>query len=61
MTKGRIHSIESFGASDGPGIRYIVFFQGCPLRCLYCHNPDTREPGEGTLTGASELVEDILS
>ncbi len=54
---GRIHSIESFGTVDGPGIRLVVFLQGCPLRCAYCHNPDTWEMGGGD----SMTVEDILS
>lgn len=52
----RVHSYESFGAVDGPGIRLVVFLQGCPLRCIFCHNPDTWDPAGGTETPAEEIV-----
>ncbi len=55
---GHIHSIESFGTVDGPGIRLVVFFKGCPMRCLYCHNPDTWECAGGTDMSAEEILDE---
>lgn len=60
MTKGRIHSIESMGLVDGPGVRTVVFLQGCKLRCAYCHNPDTWNLDGGTEMLPEELLKKIL-
>lgn len=57
--KGYIHSFESFGAVDGPGVRYIVFMQGCPLRCLYCHNPDSWKLKDGNRLSVRAVVNRI--
>ena len=57
---GYIHSLESFGAADGPGVRFVVFFQGCPLRCLYCHNPDAWNREEGKVWTTEALMTEIL-
>ena len=54
--KGYIHSIETFGSVDGPGVRFVVFMQGCPMRCLYCHNPDSWR----TRTGQEMTVEELF-
>ncbi len=56
MLTGNIHSIESMGLVDGPGIRTVVFLQGCALRCRFCHNPDTWAPAGGQETTPQELV-----
>ncbi len=53
---GHVHSIESFGTVDGPGVRLVVFFQGCPMRCLYCHNPDTWKIGGGTEMTVAQIL-----
>ncbi len=58
---GRIHSYESFGAVDGPGVRFVVFMQGCLLRCLYCHNPDSWDCSGGEQIDEQQLLQKILA
>jgi pyruvate formate lyase activating enzyme len=58
---GNIHSIETFGTVDGPGIRYVIFTQGCLLRCQFCHNADTWEIGTGKQMSVAEIIQDLTS
>ena len=54
--QGYVHQLESFGCADGPGSRFIIFLSGCPLRCKYCHNPDTWNMTSGKLYTVEELL-----
>lgn len=60
MIKGKIHSCESFGSVDGPGVRYLIFLQGCPMRCRYCHNPDTWDINGGEELTPEQLIKKAL-
>lgn len=60
QSKGHLHSVETCGTVDGPGLRYVMFLSGCPLRCLYCHNPDAQGRPDGKVQTAEDALRDVL-